>query len=70
MIHHIQKWNFIAWVVLLAIGVGLEMYGIFSGRKSDTTMTALMCWWVPVYLRVMIVAWIAWHFVIQHPGRS
>jgi hypothetical protein len=65
MITKIATWNLAVWCVTLGIAVTLEMLGIFRGGH-DTTLTALICRVIPLPLRVMVCAWLCFHFLIEH----
>lgn len=65
MITKIATWNLAVWCVTLAIALGLEMLGIFRGG-ADTTLTSLICRVLPLPVRVMVCAWLCFHFLIEH----
>jgi len=51
--------------VALAVVFAFEMAGVFG--KHYVTITAIVRATIPIWLRAMILGWLAWHFMIDQP---
>jgi len=58
-------WNKIMWGAIFALFLAFETLGLFD--RSEATLTGLICSTVPGYIRAMLIGWLAYHFLIQHP---
>ena len=57
-----DKWVFYCLFIALA---SFEFLGVKDSKF--TTITALTCQYVPAWTRAMILGWLCFHFLIQHP---
>jgi hypothetical protein len=63
MFRNIQHWDLIVMFVLMGLMFVFEMLGVFSPRL--VTITQLVKDFVPIPCRVMVLAWLVWHFFVS-----
>ncbi len=54
-------WDVAAMYAALAVIAGFELLGVFGDRYI--TITAIVRQYVPMWLRPMILGWMAYHFM-------
>jgi len=59
----ITRWDLVVMFVLLAAIFTFEMLGVFSPKMI--TITQIIKDLVPIPCRVMILAWLVWHFFLS-----
>lgn len=59
----IRRWDLVLMFVLLASVFTVEMLGVFSPRM--VTVTQIIKAYLPMPLRIMIYAWLGWHFILS-----
>ena len=57
-------WDVLAWCIVLLAAFVLETIGLLRPTQG-ATLTALIRATVPVWLRAMVLGWLAYHFLIQ-----
>lgn len=57
----IRRWDLILMFSLMAAIFTIEMLGVFSPRM--VTITQIIKDFIPIPVRIMICAWVCWHFV-------
>lgn len=57
----IRRWDLILMFSLMAAIFTIEMLGVFSPRM--VTITQIIKDFIPIPVRIMLVSWLAWHFV-------
>lgn len=63
MFSGIRHWDLIVMFVMLGLIFTFEMLGVFSPKMI--TITQIIKDFVPIPCRVMILAWLVWHFLIS-----
>lgn len=63
MFSGIKHWDLIVMFVLFGVIFTFELMGVFNSRFI--TITAIIKDFVPIPCRVMILAWLVWHFLIS-----
>lgn len=63
MFKNIVHWDLIVMFCLMAAIFAVEMLGVFSPRM--VTITQIVKDFVPIPCRVMVLAWLTWHFFIS-----
>lgn len=58
------RWNVIVWFATLIVVLGLELIGIWV--QNFLTLTELIQMYIPLWLRAIIIGWLAWHFLVQY----
>lgn len=56
----IRRWDLIVMYALLGALFTFEMVGVFSTKMI--TITEIIKAYVPMPLRIMVLAWLCWHF--------
>lgn len=57
------RWDVILGIVLMGALAGWEFLGVFDSRFL--TITAWIKSWMPMAIRIMIWAWLGWHFILS-----
>lgn len=68
MFSGIKHWDLITMFVLLALLFVFEMLGVFSVRLI--TITQIVKSLVPMPCRIMLLAWLCWHFCVSDLVRA
>lgn len=63
MFSGVKHWDLIVMFALFATIFIFEMLGVFSPKMITITQIIKDC--VPIPCRVMILAWLVWHFLIS-----
>jgi hypothetical protein len=63
MFSGIKHWDLIVMFALLATIFIFELLGVFNPKMI--TITAIIKDFVPIPCRVMVLAWLVWHFFIS-----
>lgn len=63
MFSNIRHWDLIIMFVLFAAIFTFEMLGVFSPKMI--TITQIIKDLVPMPCRIMILAWLCWHFCVS-----
>ncbi len=58
-----KHWDLVVMFVLMAAITGFEMLGVFDTHY--VTLTAIIKDFIPIPCRVMVLAWLCWHFFIS-----
>ncbi len=61
MLAKFAHWDVVVGCVLMGALAAWEMAGVFDARLM--TITQWIKSWMPMALRVMIWAWLGWHFI-------
>lgn len=61
MFSGIRRWDLVLMLSLIAAIATVELLGVFSPRM--VTITQLVKSWIPIPVRVMILAWLNWHML-------
>jgi hypothetical protein len=61
LLSQFPTWNIVLGMVLMAALTAWEMLGVTDGRYL--TITHWIKSWMPISIRIMILAWLCWHFV-------
>jgi membrane associated rhomboid family serine protease len=59
----ITRWDLVTMFALLSAIFVFEMLGVFNPRL--VTLTQIIKAFIPMPVRIMILAWVCWHFVIS-----
>lgn len=60
-------WAWVVWVVWFVVFESVGIYKELAEHKGDSyTLTHFISVNVPVGMRVAFVAWVAYHFLVQH----
>lgn len=57
------RWDVVLGLVLMAALTAWEFLGVLNPRML--TITAWLKSWMPMALRIMIWAWLGWHFILS-----
>jgi hypothetical protein len=57
-------WDKSLFFALFFILAGMEFLGIFDSKY--VTITGIICYYIPVWCRWMILGWLIFHFGVQH----
>ena len=58
-----RKWDVVVVLVLMGALITFEMLGVFAPRM--VTITEIIKDFIPMPLRIMIYAWLGWHFIVS-----
>lgn len=61
LLAHYARWDVILGIALMGALTAWEMIGVVNGKYL--TITDWIKSWMPMALRIMILAWLCWHFV-------
>lgn len=59
----IRRWDLVVMFVLLALLFTFEMVGVYSTKM--VTITQIIKAYTPMPVRVMVYAWLGWHFILS-----
>lgn len=59
----IRRWDLVLMFALMAAIFTVEMLGVFSPRM--VTITQIVKAAIPIQIRLLVVTWLAWHFVVS-----
>jgi hypothetical protein len=59
----VRRWDMVVMFLFLALVFTFEMLGVFSTRMI--TITQLVKAYIPMPCRIMVCAWLCWHFVLS-----
>jgi hypothetical protein len=62
-LHSYVRWDVVLGLVLMCALTGWEFYGVANPRML--TITAFLKSWMPMAVRIMIWAWLGWHFILS-----
>lgn len=60
---HYARWDVILGFILMGALAAWEMAGVADSKLY--TITAWLKSWMPMALRIMIWAWLGWHFILS-----
>jgi len=63
MFKQFHHWDVVAILLSVAVVTGFEFLGVFTARYI--TLTHLIKQFIPMPCRIMILAWLWWHFAIS-----
>lgn len=63
MFSGIRRWDLVLMFVLMGAMFTVEMMGVFSPRLI--TITQIIKAYIPMPIRIMILAWLCWHFMLS-----
>jgi ribose/xylose/arabinose/galactoside ABC-type transport system permease subunit len=63
MFSGIRPWDLAVMLALLATIFAFEMLGVFNAHY--VTLTQIIKTFIPMPVRIMIAAWLLWHFVLS-----
>lgn len=59
-------WLWVFWVVYFAVVEGYGIWHEVRYHSDDLTFTHFASVLIPIGLRAAFLAWLAWHFLIEH----
>lgn len=59
-------WLWVFWWVLFAVFEGIGLFHEVRHHTDDWTLTHFLSVIVPIGVRAAFLAWLAWHFLIEH----
>ncbi len=62
------RWDVVVVLVLMGVIFGFEMLGVFDSEYI--TLTRILKSYVPIPLRIMVLAWLCWHFAASDIVRA